>query len=88
MKNIELREYIESLNPSAVLFDNPSFDNSIIGISTSGNIVYDLELMIEELANDDNITYDDAADFISYNTVRALPYITEGDKTIICDKNL
>lgn len=85
MVNTELREYIGSLNPTAVLFDNPAFDNSIIGISTSGNIIYDLELMIEELANDDNITYEDAADFICYNTIRALPYITEGDKPIICD---
>lgn len=85
MINIELREYIESLNPYAVLFDNPAFDNSIIGISTSGNIIYDLKLMIEELATDDNITYEEAADFIDYNTIRALPYITEGDKPIICD---
>lgn len=85
MVNTELREYIGDLNPAAVLFDNPAFDGSIIGISTSGNIIYDLELMVEELANDDNITYEEAADFISYNTIRALPYITEGDKPIICD---
>lgn len=86
MVNEELRSYIkDNINPKAVLFDNPSFDNSIIGISTSGNVVYDVELMIEELANDDNITYEEAADFISYNTIRVLPYITEGDKPIICE---
>lgn len=86
MINEELREYIKSLNPDAVLFDNPSFDNSITGISTEGNIIYDLESMVEELANDDKISYEESADFISYNTIRALSYITEGDKPIICDR--
>ena len=80
----KLREDIILLNENAVLFDNPSFDNSIIGLSTEGNVVYDLNFMIEELAIEENLTYEEAADFIDYNTIRTIPYIVEGNKPIIC----
>ena len=35
-KNIRL-----NLDEDAVVFDNPNFDNSIIGVTTDGNVVYD-----------------------------------------------
>jgi hypothetical protein len=30
--------------------------------------------MAEELAEDDNISFEDAMDFINYNAIRSLPY--------------
>ena len=82
----KLREYIAECNSEAVLFDNPSFDKSIIGISTNGNVIYDLCSMIEELSVDEQMTYEEASDFISYNTIRTIPYIKEGIQPIILEQ--
>lgn len=51
-----------------IIFDNPSYDEALIGVTYNTNqAVYDNELMIEHLMNTDNMTYEEAADFISYN---------------------
>lgn len=42
----ELREEIAEQCEEAVLFDNPSFDKSIIGITDDGCVVYSFERMI------------------------------------------
>lgn len=62
------------LPEEAVVFDDPAFDDSIVGITSDGGVVYDFDLMVEELAADDNISFEDAADFISYDTMRVIPY--------------
>ena len=74
MINEEIREIIEFENGEAILFDNPSFDNSIIGISSDGRVVYDYMKMVTEFANENNVSLDEAEEFIDYNTIRALPY--------------
>jgi len=78
MINKELRDLLEELEEGGEdlgrVFDNPSFDNSIIGTTEDGLFVYDYDKMVEELMEDDNIGREEAEDFISYNTVRALPY--------------
>lgn len=82
----EVRERISEVSPNAVLFDNPSFDASIIGIEySSGAVIYNLCDMVEELAKDDNMSHMDAVEFIDYNTVRVIPYINDGVAPIICD---
>ena len=83
MINEDLREHIKNNYDGAVLFDNPSFDNSIIGISTDNNIIYDLISMVDELAEDDGVSYEEALEFIDYNTLRTIPYINEGNKPIV-----
>lgn len=54
----------EQLPEDALVFDNPSYDNSIIGYSYDGHVIYDFDLMLEELMNDDDMSEDDALDFI------------------------
>lgn len=39
--------------PDSYLYDNPSFDNSIIGITDSGRVVYDYDMMAQEFVEDD-----------------------------------
>jgi hypothetical protein len=60
-----------------IVFDNPSFDNSIIGVTTDGCAVYDYNKMIEELMKDEQISEQEAIDWIEYNTIRAIPYAGE-----------
>lgn len=65
----------EMLYPDSVVFDNPAYDNSIIGTNiSSGAAVYSYERMIEEMMHDEGLSYEDACDFIDFNTVRSLPY--------------
>lgn len=57
----------------AIVFD-PDFAPAAIGVSEEGRVVYDYELMVESLVSE-GMTYDDAVEFIDYNTIRSLPYI-------------
>lgn len=68
----------------SIVFENPDYDSAIIGYDeNSGRIIYDYELMVEYLIEQDGIDYEDAVDFIEYNTVRACPYMGEGAPIIM-----
>lgn len=68
----------EQLPEDAVVFDNHSNDNSIIGITLDGRVIYSIEAMIREFADEECCTDLEAIEWIEYNTVRTLPYA--GDK--------
>ena len=65
----------EMLPEDAIVFDNPSYDNAIIGTTIDDRVVYSYDKMVEELMNDENMEAFEAEDFIQYNAVRTLPYI-------------
>lgn len=69
-----LRDAISQVCEDALVFDNPSFDDSIIGVSTSGSVIYSYAKMVNEFMRDENCSEQDAIDFIDYNTIRSLPY--------------
>ena len=83
MINNELRDYIAEEHEEAVVFNVPSYDNAIVGLSDDGRIIYDYDLMIKELTNDTALTEDEAIQYIDYNTIRTLPYIEEAVRPII-----
>ena len=64
----------------AVVFEDPEYDAAIIGVTEDSNVIYSYEKMIEVLMKE--MSYEDAVDFISYNTIRAIPYC-HGNKPII-----
>ena len=57
-----------------VLFIDDAFDKSVIGIDADGRAVYDFNKMVEEYMEDNDCSYEDAVEWIEYNTLRALPY--------------
>lgn len=75
-KNVEeLKDLLKELNyENTVVFENPSYLNAIVGISDDGALCYSYEKMINCLMEEDKMEYDDAMEFIDYNTIRALPY--------------
>lgn len=80
--NSEIRK---SLPDETLVLDNPSFDNSIIGVSSgSGRVIYSYDKMIEEFMKDNNVRDIDAIDWIEYNTIRALSYMGE-NAPITCE---
>lgn len=81
----ELREYLAEVAPEALVFDNPSFDTAIVGVSSDGAVVYSIDLMAEEFARTNDCSYEDAIDFIYYNTLRAIPFASGGVKPIVIE---
>ena len=66
-----------------IIFENPDYDSAIIGITENNQVVYDYEKMIEHLMQEDDMDYEESIDFISYNTIRSLPYAGEGAPIIM-----
>ena len=55
-----------------------SYDDALIGVTEDERAVYDYNKMVEWLVENEEFTEEEAADWISYNTIRALPYFGEG----------
>lgn len=73
--NEEIRK---QLPKEAIIFDSYAYDNSIIGTTLDGRIIYCFETMVEELMIDGEMTEIEAIEWIECNTIRALLYV--GDK--------
>lgn len=80
-----IQKYGEDNEQEIKILDGPAYDKSIIGITSSGVLVYDYESMVEEFMEDNNCSYDEAMEFVDYNTMRALPYFGEGTPIVIID---
>ena len=72
----DIEEKIQELNPKAVLFRSPDMSQSLIGWgqqNTGGETkfyaVYDYNLMVESLQNDEGMSQEEAIDWIGYNTM-------------------
>lgn len=70
------------LNPNAIKFTNPSYDDAIIGITQDGNLIYNYEKMVEYLL-DCVADEEEAIDFIEYNTLGILSTIPVGNRPVI-----
>ena len=57
-----------------LLFSNPSYDDALIGVTTDNRAVYEYNAMVDWLIENDDMSYEDAVEWIDYNTLRALPY--------------
>lgn len=67
----------------SLVFDSPSYDDAIVGVTTDDRIVYSYDLMVEQLMQEMGCDYHDAIDWLEYNTVRALSYMGEGAPVIV-----
>lgn len=60
----------------SIVFENPDYDSAIIGYDeNSRRIVYDYEKMIEHLIDKEGMTYEEAVEFIDYNTIPSCAYM-------------
>lgn len=74
MTREKLDEILNELGISAVVFESPAYLNAIVGISHDDRLIYDYDKMIDCLMQEDNMSYEEAMEFINYNTISALPY--------------
>lgn len=71
----EIKQYVvENGNEDSLVFENPAYESAFIGVSSCGKAIYDHQLMIEYLVTNDEMDYEEAADFVSYGTLRSLGY--------------
>lgn len=61
------KEILELADPRAIVWDG--FDHAIIGTDVVGRLVYDVNLMIETLMTEDEISEQDAIEYLEYNTL-------------------
>lgn len=78
-------EVRDTLPERAVVFENPSFDGSIIGVSLNGGAIYSYERMAEEFAEENDCEVIEAIEFIEYNTMRALAYFPDPKPIIVSE---
>lgn len=52
-----------------IVFDNPDYGDSIIGVDMDGRAIYSYDRMVENLMKKDKMSEEDAIEFIDYNTV-------------------
>jgi hypothetical protein len=72
----ELCEFLEAQgHEETVFFEHPSMVKAITGITDSGQLIYDYNLMIEAAMEEEGWTCDEAIDWIEYNTIRSIPYM-------------
>ena len=80
----QLKEYLcERDHKDSIVFENPNYLDAIIGIDEGGAVIYDYDLMAESLVEHEDMTLDDAYDFLDFNMVRTLPYINNGVRPIV-----
>lgn len=80
----EIKDYLtERGYDNAVILTSPDYAAAFIGMTTDGRAVYDFERMCQAPMDDDGMDYEEAAEFIEYNTVRALPYAGDRAPVII-----
>ena len=62
------------------------YRNALIGHTISNDVsvaIYDYDKCIKILMQRDNVTYEVASDWFSYNPMRAIPYMGEGNPIIM-----
>ncbi len=82
----ELKEWLcDNGHDDTVVLENPDYLSAIVGVSDRGNLIYSYSLMVSHLIVTEGMGYEEAAEFIDYNTVRALPYMGDGAPVISYD---
>ena len=72
----ELREYLEAQGyEETVFFENPSFVKAITGITDSGQLIYNFDMMIEAAMEEEGWDAEGAIEWIEFNTLRSIPYM-------------
>ena len=71
----KLERLIELGHEDIIIFKDESYTDAIIGISHDNRAIYDYNKMVEYLVAHENITEEQAKEWIDYNTIRALPYV-------------
>lgn len=85
MTHDELKAYLKEKYGGYSLFEPEYYDEGIIGVNEGGGMVYSYEKLAEAIMEHDGMSYEDAVDWLDYNTVRTIPYIHEFQPTMLME---
>lgn len=71
-----------------ICFKCPEYDRAIIGITTEGRLVYSYEKMVQQLVEDENMTEEEAHEFVDFNTLCSIPCSLDSSLYPIVMQNL
>lgn len=79
MNKLKTKEDVENLieelgYEDVLIFSNPSYASAFLGISEDNRAIYDFDLMVEFLMEEEGWSNVEAIEFIEYNCIRTLPY--------------
>ena len=60
------------------VFENPSFEGALIGVSSDNRAIYSYDAMVKSAIQQEGWTEEEDRDWIDYNTIRSLSYIENG----------
>jgi hypothetical protein len=66
---------LDNCYEDVVIFENPSFDGALVGVSDDGRAVYDYDKMIAAAMDQEGWTEEEAIDWIEVNSLRSLAYV-------------
>lgn len=66
-----------------IILKDFSYDSALVGVSDDGRAIYDYDLMIEWLMEENGWSAEESIDWVCYNTMRAIPYMGEGAPIIM-----
>ena len=61
-----------------MIFENPSFEGALIGVSSDDRAIYSYDKMVESAMQQEGWTEEEAIEWIDYNTIRSLSYVENG----------
>ena len=61
----------------AAFFIGAPFDDAVIGVSESGAVIYDFDLIVEGFMKYDGMSAEEASEWVEYNVIQALPHMGE-----------
>jgi len=64
----------EIVGDDAKVFVEPSYESAIVGTTDDDRVVYDYDLMLEYLVKEKGMDLMEAADTISYDTIKSLSF--------------
>lgn len=82
----QLKDLISELGyDDAIVFEDYDYADAFIGISHDGRAVYSYDKMTEWLMLKENWTFEEAIEWIDYNTIRALRYAGPNGPIVVYD---
>tara|TARA_R100001530_G_scaffold3566_4_gene5198 strand:- start:1370 stop:1663 length:294 start_codon:yes stop_codon:yes gene_type:complete len=64
---MDIRKNLSDYNPDAIVWEPKYLDDAIIGITTKGTLVYDMDRLCEIYMEEEGLSEEDAWDHLSYN---------------------
>lgn len=73
MHDVSIEQYLYELGyEDVVCFKDYDYRTAIVGVTDDNRLVYDYDMMIDYLMEEDDFTYDEAVEWIDYNTIGSL----------------